>query len=252
MLPTEWNMSKYGKILYQRESPVAIALRFWYDSPVTMYEMVRKLEKESPLGRLGHMKKRIFIILCVLAVLLVGCTSTRVKRVSGGEKIDLSGNWNDTDIQMISNSMIEDCLKGSWIKARTKAGGKPVVVIGVIENRSSEHIDTTIISKKLEAALINSGKVVTVNDFENRDLLLAEREYQQGNASSKTAKVSGKEIGADYMLLGSVKTNFDQEGKKSVRTYYVDLELVNIETGVKVWMNEDAVKKYIEKNAFKF
>jgi len=196
--------------------------------------------------------KKVFVIVCAVLLLLSGCTTTKVKRLSGKEKIDLSGNWNDTDIQMISNSMIQDCLKGSWVKAKTKSGGKPVVIIGVVENRSSEHIDTTIISKKLEAALLDSGKVLTVNDFDKRDDLVAERQYQAENATKKTVKESGKETGADYMLLGSVKTNLDQEGKKSVRTYYVDLELVNIETGIKVWMNEDTIKKYIERDAFKF
>ncbi|MFA6733914.1 MAG: penicillin-binding protein activator LpoB [Sphaerochaetaceae bacterium] len=212
----------------------------------------RRRSRRSATAYKAMKNRNAFVVLCVIALILAGCTTTKVKRLSENTKMDLSGRWNDTDIQLISNSMIQDCLKGSWIKAKTKSGGKPVVIIGVVENRSSEHIDTTIISKKLEAALVNSGKVLTVNDFENRDLLVSEREYQEENATKKTAKVSGKETGADYMLLGSVKTNLDQEGKKSVRTYYVSLELVNIETGVKVWMNEDSIKKYIERDAYRF
>lgn len=196
------------------------------------------------------MKKCMWLMLGVLTVLL-GCTTTKVSRVNEDKKIDLSGNWNDTDITLVSKDMVDDCLKGKWLKLDT-VGKRPVVVIGEIENRSSEHIDTTIISKKLEAAMVSSGKVVTVNDFEKRGTLEEERAYQAKNASKATAKASGNETGADYILLGSVSTNIDQLGKQSVRTYYVDLELVDIFSGEKVWMNQKTIKKHIQKDHFKF
>jgi uncharacterized protein (TIGR02722 family) len=195
--------------------------------------------------------KKLMLVALSLVLVLAGCTETKVSRVSENKKIDLSGNWNDTDIQLVSEALIKDCLKGNWIKIRT-VGKDPVVIIGEVENRSSEHIDTTIITKKLETAFIESGKVVTVNDVANRGTLEEERAYQAKNATKKTRKESGNETGADYILLGSVKTNLDQEGNKSVRTYYVDLELVDIESGVKVWVGEQTVKKYIERNHFKF
>ncbi|MFA6844905.1 MAG: penicillin-binding protein activator LpoB [Sphaerochaetaceae bacterium] len=195
--------------------------------------------------------KRLVLVLLSTLLVFAGCTDTRVARINENKQIDLSGNWNDTDIKIVSDAMIKDCLKGSWMKKKTK-GSKPVVIIGMVENRSSEHIDTTIISKKLEAALMSSGRVITVADFENRGDILMEREYQEQFASKKTSKNMKNETGADYMLLGSVKTNLDQEGNKAVRTYYVDLALVSVETGEKVWMQEKTVKKYIEKNHFKF
>lgn len=196
------------------------------------------------------MRKCILMALSLILV-LGGCTTTKIQRVDEDKKIDLSGNWNDTDITIVSNDMIDDCLHGDWLK-RDTVGDKPVIVIGEIENRSSEHIDTTIISKKLEAALISSGKATTVIDFDKRGTLAEERAYQAEHASEETAKPDGNETGADYILLGSVSTNIDQRGKKSVRTYYVDLELVDIATGEKVWMNEKTVKKYIEKDHYKF
>lgn len=196
------------------------------------------------------MRKFLSLVVVVLTI-LTGCTTTKVSRISEDKKIDLSGNWNDTDITIVSNDMIDDCLHGKWLKLDT-VGKKPVVVIGEIENRSSEHIDTTIVGKKLESALVGSGKVVTVNDFEKRGTLEAERAYQAKNASAATAKASGNETGADYILLGSVSTNIDQQGKQSVRTYYVDLELVDIASGEKVWMNEKTIKKFIQKDHFKF
>ena len=195
--------------------------------------------------------KRFLVVLMGIALLLGGCTTTRIQRVDENKKIDLSGNWNDTDISIVSKDMIDDCLHGRWLKKDT-VGKKPVVVIGEIQNRSSEHIDPTIIARKLETAMVESGKVVTVNDQANRGTLEAERKWQQANASKKTVKESGNETGADYILLGSVSTVIDQAGKDSVRVYYVHLELVDITSGEKVWMNEKTVKKYIQKDHFKF
>lgn len=191
---------------------------------------------------------RKYVVLVMLTLLaMAGCSTTpRVRRVDAETRIDVGGGWNDTDLQIISQDMIDDCLKGAWLDRRT-VGAKPVVVIGVVENRSSEHIDTTLLTKKLEAALVASGKVVTVNDFANRGTLEQERAYQQVNATAKTTKQSGRETGADYILLGSVSSNVDGAGKTSVRTYYVDLELVDIESGEKVWMKSASVKKVIQR-----
>ena len=71
-------------------------------------------------------------------------------------------------------------------------GGKlPVVIVGSYRNKSDEHIDTEILTKKLEAALVNSGKVEFVASSAERNELRAERIDQQTNASESTAKSLG-------------------------------------------------------------
>ena len=128
----------------------------------------------------------------------------------------------------------------------------PVVIVGSFLNRSSEHIDTSIIAKRYEMELINSGKVDMVADVAFRAAVRDEREEQQYFASESTAKALGKEIGADFLLQGSVRTNLDQVGGKSVRTYYISAELIDIETNQKVWVGEDTIKKMIKQSKYKF
>jgi uncharacterized protein (TIGR02722 family) len=190
----------------------------------------------------------------ILALLLVlaGCTSTvKVTRLDADTEIDLSGNWNDTDIQIVAESLVGSSMKANWIdQFRIRNGHNPVVIVGSILNRSSEHIDTAIIAKRFEMALINTGKVDMVADIAMRDELRDERESQQYFASEETAVALGKEIGADFILQGAVRTVVDQISGKAVRTYYVSAELIDIETSRKVWVGEEMVRKFIQQSKY--
>ena len=65
--------------------------------------------------------------------------------------------------------------------------------------------------------------------------------------NSETAKALDNEEAADFMLSGSVKTQVQKEGKKSVRTYFVYVTLTNIETNRIIWQGEnDEIKKVIK------
>lgn len=188
----------------------------------------------------------------VLLLVLAGCTSSvKVTRLDADAEIDLSGNWNDTDIQIVAESLVGSSMKANWIdQFRIRNGHNPVVIVGSILNRSSEHIDTAIIAKRFEMALINTGKVDMVADIAMRDELRDERESQQYFASEETAVALGKEIGANFILQGAVRTVVDQVSGKAVRTYYVSAELIDIETSRKVWVGEEMVRKFIQQSKY--
>ncbi|MCI1208222.1 MAG: penicillin-binding protein activator LpoB [Treponema sp.] len=193
----------------------------------------------------------VLTMLLAFSFVVAGCSSTpEVARVSSDEQIDLSGYWNDTDVRIVADEVITQCLDSPRIKdyAAQHTGELPVVIVGTYRNQSDEHIDTTILTKKLEAALINSGKVNFVANADERGELRAEREDQQTNASEETAANLGNETGANYMLIGSVKTIVDSNGKKMTRTYFVSTEMIDIETNMKIWVNEnDSIKKVISR-----
>lgn len=192
------------------------------------------------------------MIILVLLLVLGGCTSAvKVTRLDADTEIDLSGNWNDTDIQIVAESLVGSSMKANWIdQFRIRNGHNPVVIVGSILNRSSEHIDTAIIAKRFEMALINTGKVDMVADIAMREELRDERESQQYFASEATAVALGKEIGADFILQGAVRTVVDQVSGKAVRTYYVSAELIDIETSRKVWVGEEIVRKFIQQSKY--
>jgi uncharacterized protein (TIGR02722 family) len=200
------------------------------------------------------MKKysHLFILALVAIVTLPGC-KTKVKRVGVEEQIDLSGRWNDTDAQLVSAEMIRDIATRPWIEEYTaKHSKKPVVIVGTIRNKSSEHIDTETFTKDLERELINNGRVTFVANTVERGELRQERKEQQTWSREETQKRLAAETGADYMLQGSIKTIIDQEGKKSVKFYQVDLEMVHLETNEKVWMGDKKIKKLVKKSRRKW
>ena len=66
------------------------------------------------------MKSKYFftgIVLVLFLVVLAGCRSTKVERVSPDTVMDLSGYWNDTDVRIVADSLIADCVNAPAITA---------------------------------------------------------------------------------------------------------------------------------------
>lgn len=193
---------------------------------------------------------RLFKLALLLSttLLLAGCASSSkvVSRISPDSVTDLSGRWNDTDSRLVSEEMIRDCFGQSWAMDHVeKTGKKPVVIVGVIRNRSSEHIAVGTFVGDIERALINSGKIKMVANPEEREQVRDERSDQQNNASDETAKRWGIEKGADYMMGGVINTITDEENGSTVIYYQVDLNLIHLEDNSKVWLGQKKIKKFI-------
>jgi uncharacterized protein (TIGR02722 family) len=170
----------------------------------------------------GGMMKKVFLF-ALVACLIFACGSSRqVKRVEADTTIDLSGKWNDADSRLVSQEMVTDCLSRPWINDFNIAKGtKPVVTVGMIRNKSDEHIDTETFTKDFERELINSGKVRFVAAKGERQEIREERAEQQQYSSAETVKRMAEETGADFILIGSIKTIIDQiEGRRVV--FYLD------------------------------
>ncbi|MCF8266661.1 MAG: penicillin-binding protein activator LpoB [Ignavibacteriales bacterium] len=191
--------------------------------------------------------------LVFLAVLLAACgASKEVKRIDTSEVIDLSGRWNDTDARLTAEEMVTDALKRPWLTDfMTEKGKKPVVIVGKVRNKSSEQIEVEIFTNDIERELLNSGKVSFVAAKEERDDVREERKDQNDFASKETFKQFYKEIGADFLLAGDINSVADFEDGKKVILYQVDLQLIDIETNMKVWLGNKKIKKFIERDSYK-
>ena len=201
------------------------------------------------------MKQVIIPISCILFIILAGCGSKKtVERIETDTITDLSGRWNDTDSRQVSEAMIADCLNHPWISRHTvrDAGEQPIVIVGAIRNRSTEHIAIPTFVSDIERAFINSGLVSVVASATERGELRDEKGDQSKFASLETVKAMGQELGADYMMTGQINTIEDREGGKQVTFYQTDLTLTNIETNQKVWLGQKKIKKFIERKRAAF
>ena len=201
------------------------------------------------------MKRNLFLIILVIAVLF-GCASqgtTGVQRVAADETTDLSGRWNDEYSRQVSQQMITDVLSRPWISNWVNDNdSKPTVIVGRVRNLSDEHIEMDTFVKDIERELINSGRVKFVASKMERKGVRDERMEQQTHASEDTVKNLGNETGADFMLIGGIKTIVDQAGGTRAKYYQIDMELVNIESNEKVWIGSKKIKKIINKKSTKW
>lgn len=192
------------------------------------------------------MKKWIFALLVVPFVF--GCAPS-IKRVETNLVKDVGGGWNDTDAQMVAAEMINDCLNAGWYnKTLLKLGKEPVVIVGTVSNNSMEHINTDVFVEEIQRALINSGKVEFVASKSERGEVRTERLEQDEFASEETRKAFGKEIGADFMLSGTLNSVVDKSGKKALVFYQVNMKLINLETNQIVWNGQKQIKKYVKRS----
>lgn len=199
------------------------------------------------------MKTLWILVLALASVTLMSCSSgKKVSRIDVEETVDLSGNWNDTDSRLVADEMISDAMSRPWLSNFLRDKGKnPAVIVGNMRNLSDEHIATGTFVGDIERAFVNSSSVRVVASRDERDGVREEREDQQANASLETMKEFGMELGADYMLIGTINKILDQEGKEKIAFYQVDLTLTDMQTNEKVWIGQKKIKKYIARKNYK-
>lgn len=185
--------------------------------------------------------------IAVSGMIITSC-SRQVTRVSTDQAIDVSGNWNNTDSRLVAEEMTQTILGGKWLPTHLeeKKGKRPVVVVGVVKNKSHEHIDAETFVKDVEQAFIKSERVRLVQGGKKREELRAEKADQQDNASVSTMKKFGLENGADYILQGSINSIVDSHKRKKVVYYQVNLELTDIQTNEVVWIGDKKIAKYVK------
>lgn len=182
----------------------------------------------------------------LFGLMLQSCNTRKIERIGTQETIDLSGRWNDSDSRMTAEAMVAQILDGRWLDDHIRrTGERPVVIVGLVYNKSHEHINAETFIKDVERAFINSGRVRLVQAGDKREELRRERASQQDFASVETAKRWGMELGADYMLNGDINSIVDSYRRERVNYYQVNLELTGLETSEVVWIGDKRIRKYI-------
>ena len=193
------------------------------------------------------------LVLAFVLLPLLGACAPKVTRLETNVVKDVSGGWNDTDAQMVAQEMITDCLNSGWYnKFLMQKGKEPTLIVGTVNNKTMEHINTDVFVEEIQRALINSGKVNFVASKDERGEIRTERLEQDEFASEETRKAFGKEVGADFMLSGVLNSVADQSGSKAVVFYQANLKLINIETNQIVWNGQKQIKKYVKRSKVSF
>ncbi|NJN42139.1 MAG: penicillin-binding protein activator LpoB [Flammeovirgaceae bacterium] len=185
-------------------------------------------------------------LLLLSLMLFSSCNYRSVSRISPNDRVDLSGRWNDADSDMVAEKMIEQLVTSQqFLDYARKSQDKPVIITGMIYNKTSEHIDANNFVKKIEYAIFQSGVADLVESGEFRDKLRVERVNQSDFSSATTISKWGDETGADLMLFGEMTSETDVYRKDRVVNYVTTLFLTDMETNTRVWYGQHEIKKYI-------
>lgn len=190
---------------------------------------------------------KYFAISSLLILFLLASCARSVTRLDPNQSVNLSGRWNDTDSRQVANKMISDLLGNEKFKDYAKQlGKKPTIIVGLVRNKTSEHIEADTYIKKLELAIFNSGVADLVESDSFRDKLREERVQQQDFADPATVAKWGKEAGANLMLFGEMTSETDLYQKERLVNYITTLFLTDMETNKRVWFGQEEIKKYVK------
>ena len=186
-------------------------------------------------------------VFCAVLLAFASC-APQVSRIDPSEQVELSGRWNDSDSRAVADQMISQLESSVRYKEYASSkGSRPTIIVGMVRNKTSEHIDATNYIKKLEAAIFNSGLADIVESGDFRDKLRVERVDQRDFADPATVAEWGKETGADLMLFGEMSSETDVYHNQRVVNYVTTLFLTDMESNQRIWYGQQEIKKMIRK-----
>ncbi|MDD4870603.1 MAG: CsgG/HfaB family protein [Kiritimatiellae bacterium] len=178
----------------------------------------------------------IITIIAATSILMSGCAAFRF---SVGEKDPtqaetLTDSYDQRDLLNWGNQMAGALMSSPLPGSQNE---KPIMVALGIENRTRTHIDTRALSDTITTTLLNNGRFQFVN-ADVRDKLLREQGYQMQNCTPETRVNIGRQLGARYMLTGSLAEITTESGRevrvsKQRDVYYqLTVNITDLETGL--------------------
>jgi uncharacterized protein (TIGR02722 family) len=186
-----------------------------------------------------------FTLIVALAFLVAACTGpVRTREIAGDEKIIYDEGYHFSDKKAIVADMVDSLLTKYPLD---RAHDRPVLIVYGIANRTSEHISTSAITDDIRLALLQSGRIRFLNETQ-RGNINQELSYQYGgNVAAETRIAKARQIGAQYMLTGTLRSMEKKQPKqfrltkKTLMYYSLNLELTDIESGLIEWADSTEV-----------
>ncbi len=177
-----------------------------------------------------------------LLLLSGGCASFRASTQDVDvDKMDhYKADYDASDMRNITKDVIDQLVASTFLKNKPTP---PILMIAGIQNRTNEYVDTKNLTDRMRTMLVQSGKMLLVNAARRRELM-KEQKYQARHATESTQTAIGRQLGAKYMLSGSL-TQMTQQTPRQVRVsktkmnyYKLTTEITDLETGLISWTTE--------------
>lgn len=182
------------------------------------------------------------VVLLGMVGLMTACASGPTVSYGDARAVDtINADFGSTDLQIIAESMTRSLLQSKAISGSREA---PLVTVAPVKNKTTEYIDTRLITTKIETQLLKSGQVrfaVRAADMRGQVGELA-RQNSGLYAPDSSAKI-GQMQGAKYRIEGEISAIEKNNGKIRDKFYNFSLRLINNESGVYEWADEQEIRK---------
>ena len=185
------------------------------------------------------------------------CSSVRYGDSDKAET--LNTDWGSKDLQEFADFMVGSLIETpalNYLDGPGKGDDKRVIVaFGGIANETSEHVNTEMISRRIQDQLLESGKFrfVARKEAAGQSEIEDEVRFQQGSGrvDPAMAKAFGGQLGADIILYGALADitketgrSLERVGTKRKDVYYqFYLSAVDIRTGEVLWTKTEDIRK---------
>ena len=182
-------------------------------------------------------------LLISAGLLVIGCSTTPKISYGDAKAVEtVTSGFGSTDLNQMAEAMTRSLLQTKSISASATA---PVITLAEVKNKTSEYIDTRVITEKIRTQLTKSGQVrfaVSITEMQNQTDEL-KRQNQSGLYKEKGQAKIGNMQGAKYRIEGAISSIVKQN--KSVKDiYYIfNLSLVDNESGLIEWADEKEIRK---------
>ncbi|WP_328587283.1 penicillin-binding protein activator LpoB [Cysteiniphilum halobium] len=197
--------------------------------------------------------KPVYLLPALLSVgLLAGCASSGNVSYVDPQGVDTTSiNFNSTDLQTTTQKMVGGMLASQDVADITAGGKKPVVFFSTIRNETAEHINTGMLANTVSTEIINSGKF-RFTDMAQVKQMKKQMEYQSqsGMVDQATATKMGQQIGARYMIYGSIADMQSINSNQQSLFYLITLKMIDLKTGIIIWQDQKQIRKVQKRSSF--
>ncbi|MBP7828967.1 MAG: hypothetical protein KA248_03515 [Kiritimatiellae bacterium] len=178
----------------------------------------------------------------VALVFSAGCAAFRASTtdVNVEDRQHFGSTYDYTDMRFLTEEVANELLASPFLNDQPQP---PIMMIAGVQNRTMDHRDLKALTDRIRTMIIQAGKAQFVNES-RREELLKEQGYQAAHATAETQTAIGRQLGAKYMLTGSLIEMEDRSKRqvrvsKQQRNYYkLTIEITDLETGLISWTTE--------------
>jgi penicillin-binding protein activator len=178
----------------------------------------------------------------ISSLFLFACSSAPKVSYQDPNKIEtVTADYGVTDLQMLAESMTRSLLQTRVIM---NSPTPPIITVAPVKNKTSEYIDTNLITNKIETQLLKSGQVRFAVKATDMSTQVGELTRQNsGMYNKETVSKIGNMEGAKYRIEGEIGSIVKSDKNVKDVFYNLTLRLINNETGTYEWQDEKEIRK---------